>query len=64
MAETVTTVKLRAWDGVKAFPVEQAERLLTMAIRGGSGWTLADPDWELVGDALRKKTKPKGKKED
>lgn len=63
MEAKVSTVKLSAWDGVREFPVEQAEALLTMDIKGGSGWSLADDNYELNDGHLAKKAK-KGKKDD
>lgn len=59
MSAKVTTVRLRAWDGVRDFPLEQAERLLSMDVRGGSGWTLADERYEYTEGVLRRKAAKK-----
>lgn len=63
MESKVSNVKLSAWDGVKEFPIEQAEALLTIDVKGGSGWSLADDGYELVDGHLTKKAK-KGNKKD
>lgn len=55
---------MRAWDGERAFPLEQAERLLAMDVRGGSGWTLADDRYEFDGRMLRRKAAKEKKKND
>lgn len=49
-------------DTVKEFPIEQAEWLLTVNMRGGTGWTLADDDYELSEGRLTKKAKKSEKK--
>ena len=53
----ISMVKMKAWDGVREFPLEQAERLLTMDTRGSSGWTLADERYEFKEGVLTKKKK-------
>ena len=47
---------------IREFPIEHAEGLLTMNIRGGSGWSLADDDYELTEGRLTKKAKNNTKK--
>jgi len=54
-------VKLAAGEEVREFTIEHAEGLLTMNLRGGSGWTLADPDWEVVDGCLHRKAKKETK---
>ena len=62
MEAKVTMVTLSAWDGTREFPIEQAEALLTMPVKGGGGWSLADDGFELVeGHLTRRTTKKKGK---
>ncbi len=50
-------VKLAAGDEVREFTIEHAEGLLTMNLRGGSGWTLADDGYEMVNSRLTRKAK-------
>lgn len=61
-----SNVKMRAGAEVREFPFEQAERLLTMNLRGGTEWSLDDDDYEFVEGHLVKKAAKKAdkKKED
>jgi hypothetical protein len=54
-------VKLACGEDVREFTVEHAEGLLTMNLRGGSGWTLADDAWEMVDGSLHRKAKKETK---
>ena len=54
-------VKLAAGDEVREFTIEHAEGLLTMNLRGGSGWTLADDRYEMVDGRLTRKAKKETK---
>jgi len=54
-------VKLAAGEEVREFTIEHAEGLLTMNLRGGSGWTLADDGYELVDGRLTRKAKKETK---
>lgn len=54
-------VKLAAGDDVREFTIEHAEGLLTMNLRGGSGWTLADDGYELVDGRLTRMAKKETK---
>ena len=54
-------VKMAAGDDVREFSVEHAEGLLHMNIPGGSGWVLADPEWEVVDGRLTRKAKKETK---
>ena len=54
-------VKLAAGDDVREFTIEHAEGLLTMNLRGGSGWTLADDSYEMVNGRLTRKAKKETK---
>lgn len=60
MADT-TKVKLAAGGEVREFTIEHAEGLLTMNLRGGSGWTLADDGYEMVDGRLTRKAKKETK---
>lgn len=60
MADT-TKVKLAAGGEVREFTIEHAEGLLTMNLRGGSGWTLADDGFEMVDGRLTRKAKKETK---
>lgn len=60
MADT-TKVKLAAGGEVREFTIEHAEGLLTMNLRGGSGWTLADDGYEMVNGRLTRKAKKETK---
>lgn len=62
MEGKVSMVKMVSGDTVKEFPVEQAEWLLTVNMRGGTGWSLNDPDYELTEGRLTKKAKNNTKK--
>lgn len=62
MEGKVSMVKMTSGDTVKEFPIEQAEWLLTVNMRGGTGWTLADDDYELTEGRLTKKAKKSEKK--
>ena len=50
-------VKLASGENVIEVSIERAEDLLTMNIRGGSGWTLADDGYEMVNGRLTRKAK-------
>lgn len=52
-----TKVKLTSGENVIEVPIERAEDLLAMNIRGGSGWTLADDGYEMVDGRLTRKAK-------
>ena len=54
-------VKLAAGEEVREFTIEHAEGLLTMNLRGGSGWTLADGGYEMVDGRLTRKAKKETK---
>lgn len=58
----VSMVKMLGGGQVKEFPIEQAEWLLTVNMRGGTGWSLADDDYELTEGRLTKKAKKSEKK--
>ena len=62
MEGKVSMVKMLGGGQVKEFPIEQAEWLLTVNLRGGTGWTLADDDYELTEGRLTKKAKNNNKK--
>ena len=62
MEGKVSMVKMLGGGQVKEFPIEQAEWLLTVNMRGGTGWTLADDDYELTEGRLTKKAKNNTKK--
>ena len=54
-------VKLASGENVIEVSIERAEDLLTMNIRGGSGWTLADDGYEMVNGRLTRKAKKETK---
>lgn len=62
MEGKVSMVKMTSGENVIEVPVERAEDLITMNIRGGSGWSLADDDYELSEGRLTKKAKKSEKK--
>lgn len=62
MEGKVSMVKMLGGGQVKEFPIEQAEWLLTVNMRGGTGWSLADDDYELTEGRLTKKAKNNTKK--
>ena len=55
-------VKMVSGENVIEVSIERAEDLLTMNIRGGSGWTLADDGYEMVNGRLTRKAKKETKK--
>lgn len=59
--ESKNTVTLTDGGENREFSVEHAEGLLNSKIRGGSGWKLADPDWEVVDGSLHRKAKKETK---
>ena len=62
MADNTTMVTLCNGDDKREFTIEHAEGLITMNLRGGSGWTLADDNYEMVeGRLTRKATKKENK---
>ena len=50
-------VRMVSGENVIEVSIERAEDLLTMNIRGGSGWTLADDGYEMVKGRLTRKAK-------
>ena len=62
MEGKVSMVKMLGGGQVKEFPIEQAEWLLTVNMRGGTGWSLADDDYELTEGRLTKKAQKSEKK--
>ena len=56
-----TKVKLTSGENVIEVSIERAEDLITMNIRGGSGWTLADDGYEMVNGRLTRKDKKETK---
>ena len=50
-----TKVKLTSGENVIEVSIERAEDLITMNLRGGSGWTLADDGYEMVDGRLTRK---------
>ena len=56
-----TKVKLTSGENVIEVSIERAEDLITMNIRGGSGWTLADDGYEMVNGRLTRKAKKETK---
>ena len=50
-------VRMVSGENVIEVSIERAEDLLTMNIRGGSGWTLADDGYEMVDGRLTRKAK-------
>lgn len=56
-----TKVKLTSGENVIEVSIERAEDLITMNIRGGSGWTLADDGYEMVDGRLTRKAKKETK---
>ena len=50
-------VRMVSGENVIEVPIERAEDLITMNIRGGSGWTLADDGYEMVDGRLTRKAK-------
>ena len=59
-----STVTVTDSGEFREYPVEQAERLLTMNIPGGSGWKLADEGWEMVDGRLTRKAKKENAKKE
>ena len=62
MEGKVSMVKMTSGENVIEVPIERAEDLIAMNIRGGSGWSLADDDYELTEGRLTKKAKNNTKK--
>ena len=58
-----TKVKLTSGENVIEVSIERAEDLITMNIRGGSGWKLADDGYEMVNGRLTRKATKKDTKE-
>lgn len=56
-----TKVKLTSGENVIEVSIERAEDLITMNLRGGSGWTLADDGYEMVDGRLTRKAKKETK---
>ena len=56
-----TKVKLTSGENVIEVSIERDEDLITMNIRGGSGWTLADDGYEMVDGRLTRKAKKETK---
>ena len=56
-----TKVKLTSGENVIEVSIERAEDLITMNLRGGSGWTLADDGYEMVDGRLTCKAKKETK---
>ena len=56
-----TKVKLTSGENVIEVSVERAEDLITMNLRGGSGWTLADDGYEMVDGRLTRTAKKETK---
>ena len=54
-------VRMVSGENVIEVSIERAEDLITMNIRGGSGWTLADDGYELVDGRLTRKAKKETK---
>lgn len=54
-------VRMASGENVIEVSIERAEDLLTMNIRGGSGWTLADDGYEMVNGRLTRKAKKETK---
>lgn len=54
-------VRMVSGENVIEVSIERAEDLLTMNIRGGSGWTLADDGYEMVNGRLTRKAKKETK---
>lgn len=54
-------VRMVSGENVIEVSIERAEDLLTMNIRGGSGWTLADDGYEMVDGRLTRKAKKETK---
>lgn len=50
-------VRMVSGENVIEVSIERAEDLITMNIRGGSGWTLADDGYEMVNGRLTRKAK-------
>lgn len=50
-------VRMVSGENVIEVSIERAEDLITMNIRGGSGWTLADDGYEMVDGRLTRKAK-------
>ncbi len=50
-------VRMVSGENVIEVSIERAEDLLTMNIRGGSCWTLADDGYEMVNGRLTRKAK-------
>ena len=57
-------VKMVSGENVIEVSVERAEDLLTMNIRGGSGWKLADEGWESIDGRLTRKAKKENAKKE
>lgn len=54
-------VRMVSGENVIEVSIERAEDLITMNIRGGSGWTLADDGYEMVDGRLTRKAKKETK---
>lgn len=54
-------VRMVSGENVIEVSIERAEDLITMNIRGGSGWTLADDGYEMVNGRLTRKAKKETK---
>ena len=46
----------------REFTIEHAEGLINMNLRGGSGWKLADENYEMVEGRITRKAKKETKK--
>ena len=56
-------VRMVSGENVIEVSIERAEDLITMNIRGGSGWKLADDGYEMVNGRLTRKATKKETKE-
>ena len=54
-------VRMVSGENVIEVSIERAEDLITMNLRGGSGWTLADDGYEMVDGRLTRKAKKETK---
>ena len=54
-------VRIVSGENVIEVSIERAEDLITMNIRGGSGWKLADDGYEMVDGRLTRKAKKETK---
>ena len=55
-------VRMVSGENVIEVSIERAEDLITMNLRGGSGWKLADDGYEMVNGRLTRKAKKETKK--